>query len=83
MFFMKNIQFLNNNVKITLNPTIYPKDKIERACRDFKDIFEFQIKDNENELEILLKLKKDDLEIKKTFFEFMNYLLGLLKLDGI
>jgi hypothetical protein len=66
------IKTKENKIKIKLDKKLYPLNTIKKAFEEFKKVCECDL--NNNELIF---------EDKETCYEFCNYLLGLMKTDGV
>ena len=71
---MIKIDGKSREVKIILNKFFYPEDLIFIAAKNFKDICDIKI----NNQEIILRPKSDDIQLDKIGYEFCNYVLSLV-----
>ncbi|MCD6557422.1 MAG: HxsD-like protein [Candidatus Aenigmarchaeota archaeon] len=71
-----------NKVELTINSDLYPEEVINKAIEEYSEVCEVEDRKNEQIHKVILKPKqvvdsKEDLEI--IGYEFMNYLLYLIK----
>ncbi|OYT55614.1 MAG: hypothetical protein B6U68_04560 [Candidatus Aenigmarchaeota archaeon ex4484_14] len=71
-----------NKIELTINSKVYPEEIIDKAVENYSDVCEIEDRKNEQIHKIILKPKqlfdsKEDLET--IGYEFMNYLLYLIK----
>ncbi|OYT57187.1 MAG: hypothetical protein DRO96_02965 [Candidatus Aenigmatarchaeota archaeon] len=71
-----------NRVELTINSDLYPEEVIDKAIEEYSEVCEVEDRKNEQIHKVILKPKqvvdsKEDLEI--IGYEFMNYLLYLIK----
>ena len=81
---MKNI-ILDKKKKlvvVNVNSIFYPKEHVEQACKDYKEICSTKISSSKKEIKITLEPKKS-VDINVLGLEFMNYLLSLSRVEGI
>jgi hypothetical protein len=64
-----------NQVSLTFNDSLYPKNFIEVAIRDFHEVCDVKI--NKNEL--ILRPSNPQIDVTALGYEFYNYVLGLIK----
>ena len=71
-----------NRVELAINSDLYPEEVIDKAIEEYSEVCEVEDRKNEQIHKVILKPKqvvdsKEDLEI--IGYEFMNYLLYLIK----
>lgn len=76
---MINVDNRKKQARIVLNKDFYPKKFVSLAIDGFKDVCLFEQKGSE----LILKLKNKGRDIEKTGYEFCNYVLGLIKNEGL
>lgn len=69
---------MGRKMKIKLNKEFYDEDVIKEALKDFEEVCEGKIINNDIEVE--LGPKEDTSNLKE---EFCNYVLGLMKNKGL
>ncbi len=69
----------NNLIEITLNSEFYPDEALEKAIEDYSKLFDIKSEEKENTLKIILKPKQEISDLQIIGYEFLNYLLYLIK----
>ncbi|MDP2750736.1 MAG: HxsD-like protein [Nanoarchaeota archaeon] len=74
---------IDKEIKIRFNKKFYSEDKLKKAIKDFKNISELYLSGDKNYYEIRIsKVCDKTTDMKKTGFEFCNYVLGMMKLEN-
>lgn len=69
-----------NTVELSLNPDFYPKQQVLIAAQDFSDACWVNFNESEKgRVSVSLKPKKNETELSTVGYEFLNYLLSLVK----
>jgi len=73
-----NLKIDGNKITFYLNKYIYPFEIVRKSAKSFKDIFDCNIKPENDKLEVNL-IFYNDLDKIKIVYEFMNYMLAKIK----
>lgn len=70
----------NKSVIVNLNTKIYPSEFVMRAAHSFSESCWINIEsDSENSMKLSLKPKSDDIDLNILGYEFVNFVLGVIK----
>ncbi|MCD6226344.1 MAG: HxsD-like protein [Candidatus Aenigmarchaeota archaeon] len=69
----------SNLIEVTLNSEFYPDDILEKAIEDYSKLFDIKIDKTKEKLKIILKPKQEIQDLQIIGYEFVNYLLYLIK----
>jgi hypothetical protein len=58
---------------------IYPKDAIETAMFDFREICSFRLEESEEHIDVEVMPKGGN---EEAIYEFSNYVFGVMRQDG-
>ena len=75
------IDYKLKKVDVILNKEFYSIDAIKKAINDFKDACDASLS-NKKDILVSLRVKTND-DIDKIGYEFCNYVLALMKNEGI
>ena len=73
----------NNSIIGNLNLDFYNLNVINACIKEFQEICEISIKNKDNEIELTLTSKSEELNSKEVFLEFCNYVLANMKNKSI
>lgn len=86
MFSLIEIDKNKKTVSVILNTNFYPKEKIEKAAKEFSEACKVRIENiknpspkKQNSLKLLLTPKKKGIDLNTLGYEFCNYLLAEIK----
>lgn len=81
---MHGVSFDNDNVIINLNIKFYPVEFILKAAQSFSESCWVNMGDcTDDVMKLSLKPKSDDIDLNTVGYEFVNFVLGLVKTKNI
>lgn len=69
-------------VLVNFDTKLYPSDCVFKAAQDFSDSCWTSVDGTQENLQVMLRPKSDEIDLDTLGYEFYNYVLGIIKNEG-